>query len=152
MHHVLRTRLTAPAVAGQLERGVRPQRGKAHVGSFLWHSSTNGLADGNAAGTEAFKAMDVDAQVVWRYALAVEGVDATNLAEEVASCLGVELVLSQALLARKQLELALVNLDHQCVLLLADRAITHRELGEVGFDLEAHCATVTGTAVGLKRT
>jgi hypothetical protein len=28
MHHVPRTRLTAPAVAGQLERGVRPQSGE----------------------------------------------------------------------------------------------------------------------------
>ena len=32
MHHVLRTRLTVPAVAGQLERGVRPQRGSDVVG------------------------------------------------------------------------------------------------------------------------
>ena len=62
------------------------------------------------------QAEDIDAQIVGCDALAMEGVDATDAAEVMASCLGVELILSKRFLARHDPELAFVNLHHKRVL------------------------------------
>jgi hypothetical protein len=81
----------------------------------------------------------------------MEGIDATDLAEEVLGRASVELVLGQGLCALEQLELALVDLDHECILLLAHGTVTHSEFREVRFDLEANQAAMATPAVGLKR-
>ena len=96
----------------------------------------------NVRRLEVVETEHIDAQVVGRDPLAVEGIDAAHLAEEVPSGLGVELILGQGRLAGEQFELALVNLDHECVLAPTDRAIAHGEFGEVGFDLETDRAAV----------
>jgi hypothetical protein len=72
----------------------------------------------------------------------MERVDAANLAEVVPSSFGMKLVLGQCVLTCQQTKLALVYLDHECVLLLADRTIAGRQLREVSLDLKAY-----GTAV-----
>ncbi len=82
----------------------------------------------------------------------MERIDAADLAEEVTRGAGVELVLSERLFTSEKPELALVYLDHERVLHLADRTVAHREFGEVSFDLETNCPAVARATVGLERT
>src|SRR5690606_20759006 len=79
--------------------------------------------------------------------LAVKGIYATHLAEVVPRGSRVKLVLGQMLRAAEKLELALMNLDHQCVLLRANRAIASRQLREVGLDGEPNSPAVAATVV-----
>lgn len=119
------------------------------VGS--WHCRADGLPDRHALRLEPFQAEDIDAQVVRRDPLAMEGVDTADLAEVVLGSVSVKLVFGQELPALEQFELALVDLDHECVLLIADGTVTHGELREVRFDLEANRAAMTTPPVRLKR-
>jgi hypothetical protein len=64
--------------------------------------------------------MYVYSEVVWCDTLAVKRVNAADLAKEVPRSSCVELILRQRVAAGDELKLALVNLDHERVLLLAD--------------------------------
>ena len=79
-------------------------------------------------------------------------IDAADLAEIVRSRLGMKLVLGERLRASEQLEAALVNLDHECILLSADRTVTSREFREVSFDLESDRSAVAAALVLLQWT
>ena len=98
------------------------------------------------------KTEDIDAEVVGRHALAVKGIDAACLAEEMARGHCVESILGQRVFARKQAEPAFVHLDHQCVLAPTNRTVACRQLGEVCLDLESDRATMTTAAIPLHWT
>lgn len=108
------------------------------------------MANGDSFGVKALKAMHVDAKVARGDPLSMERIDSANLAEEVSRRLGVKLVFGQRVVAGQKLELALVDLDHQCILLLANRAVAHREFREIGLDLKADCTAVACAKVGLE--
>lgn len=95
------------------------------------------------------QAKNVDAKTVGRDALAVERVDTASFAEVVTSSLRVKLILGKRFLARQELKLTFMNLDHECVLAPTNRAITHGEFRKVSFDLEAHGTTMTTALVLL---
>ena len=76
-------------------------------------------------------------------------VDAAHLEEVMPRSLRVELVLSERLFARQQPELTFMHFDHERILLPADRAIAHREFGEICFDLESNGAAVATAPVFL---
>lgn len=98
------------------------------------------------------EAEDVDSQIVGRDSLAMKRIDAADLAEEMPSCLGMELVLGQGLLAGQEPELALVNFNHEGVLPATDRTIAHGEFWKVRLDLEPNGTAVAAALVFLKRT
>ncbi len=93
--------------------------------------------------------MNIDTQIVWRDALAMERIDPADFAKKVSRCASVELILSERFFTCEKLEPALVHFDHKCVLPLADGAVAHREFWEVGLDFEANCSAVACAAVGL---
>ncbi|MDV7392046.1 hypothetical protein RZS08_11850, partial [Arthrospira platensis SPKY1] len=93
----------------------------------------------------SFKAVDVYPEVIRRYSLPMERVNTANLAEEVLSCLGVKLVLRERLLAREETKLALVHLDHERILLPANRTVARSQFRKVSLYLKADCATVTAS-------
>ncbi len=88
--------------------------------SRSFHRSADGLTNRNSLRAKPFKTEHIDAKVVRSNALAVKGINTTYLAEKVPCSLGVELVLREKFLARKQGELALMDFDHQRVFLFAD--------------------------------
>lgn len=138
--------------AGQVPgrwRFLAKVKGQASPVAGLRHCCADRLAHRDPLRGEAFQAVHIDAQVVRCDALAVECVDTADPAKVVARCLGVELVLGESFLAGQKAELALVHLDHQCVLAPADRAVAHGQLGEVRLDLEAHSTTVARSNVLL---
>jgi len=100
---------------------------------------------------KTLKAEDIDSKVVGRDSLAMKRIDAADFAEEMASCLGMELVLGKGLLTGQELEVALVYLDHECILPATDRTVAHGEFGEVRFDLETYRAAVATAFVFLNR-
>lgn len=96
--------------------------------------------------------MHIDAEVVGCDALAVEGIDAADLAEVVPRGLGVELVLGEGLFAGQEAKLTLVHFDHERVLAQADGTVAHGQFGKVCLDLEAHGTAVTRALVLLHWT
>ena len=95
------------------------------------------------------QAKNVNAKTVGRDALAVERVDAADLAEVVLRHPRVKLILGKRFLARQELKLTFMDLDHECVLAPTNRAITHGEFRKVSFDLEAHGTAMTTALVLL---
>jgi len=118
---------------------------------FSWHGCADSLTYRYAFWLKTFKAEDIDSKVVGRDSLTMKRIDAADLAEEVASCLGMELVLGEGLLTGQELELALVHLDHERVLPATDRTVAHGEFREVRLDLETYCAAVTTALVFLNQ-
>ena len=106
----------------------------------------------NAFWLKTVEADDIDSKVVWRDSLAMKRIDAADFAEEVASCLGMELVLGKGFLTGQELKPALVHLDHERVLPATDRTVAHGEFREVRFDLETYRAAVTTALVFLNRS
>jgi len=115
------------------------------------HGRSDGLAHRDSRGLEVMEAEDIDPEIVWRHPLPVERVDATDLAKEVPGGLRVELVFREGLLAREETEPALMDLDHQRILPVADLAVAHRELGKISLYLEAHGTAVTTSKIFLHR-
>jgi hypothetical protein len=109
------------------------------------------LTHWNAFWLKTLEAEDIDSKVIGRDSLAMKRIDATDLAEKVASCVGMELVLGKGLLAGQELELALMNLNHECVLSATDRTVAHGEFREVRFDLKTYRAAVTTAFVFLNQ-
>ena len=107
------------------------------------------MTNRNAGRVEPFEAEDVDAESVGRHTLAVEGVDAAYLAEEVARRHRVKTVLGQSVCTGKQLKLAFVHFHRQRILAPADGAVTGRQLREVRLDFKAHGAAVATALVDL---
>src|SRR6267154_4555693 len=106
--------------------GSPPKARRAAVVS--WHRCPDRLSHWNAGRLEVVKAMNVDSQIVRSHALAMERVDAADLAEEVNRGFRMEPVLGKRLRSRQQFELALVHFDHERILPLADRAVAYGEL------------------------
>ena len=100
---------------------------------------------------KTIKAKDIDSKIVWRDTFPVERIDAARLAEVMNRGVGMKPVLTQGRIVAEQAEIALMDLDHQGVLAAADRAVTRRELGETGVDLEANGAAMTAACVSLAR-
>src|SRR5262252_8816754 len=107
------------------------------------HRSAHRTAYRNPGGVEVVETEDVDAEIVGRDALAMEGIDAAFLAEEMARGHGVEPVLGEPILPGEQLEPSLVNSHHQRILAATDRAVARRQLGKIGLDLELDRPAVT---------
>ena len=74
---------------------------------------------------------------------------AAHFTKVMACCLCVEPVFDEKILSRQQLKPALMDLDHECVLPTADRAIARRELREIGLYLELDGTAMTTAAVGF---
>src|SRR5690242_14866204 len=116
------------------------------------HAGADGLPDGNAGGLELVQAVHVDAEIIGCDALAMEWVDATDLAKKMARRLRVEPVLGEEVLTGQQAKLVLVHLHHQSVLAPADGTVAHRELGKIGVDLEAHGSAMAASGIRLHRS
>jgi len=116
------------------------------------HGGPDGLANRNSFGIEAVKAVNVDAQIVRGDPLSMERIDSADPAEEVSCCPGVKLVLGERVVSGQELELALMHLDHECILLLANRTVAHGQFVEVRLDFESDRAAVACALVGLKWT
>src|SRR6476660_8480229 len=125
--------------------------GSASAPAALFHADAVGVAHRNAGWIEILEAEHVDAEVLWRHALAMEWIDAARPAEEVARRLRMKPVLGERVGAGDQVESVLMHLDHQRVLAPADRAVARRQLREVRLDLEADGAAVTTAAQPLHR-
>jgi hypothetical protein len=82
----------------------------------------------------------------------MERVNTADLAEIVARCLGMKLVLGKEFLPAEQLEFRLVNFDHKCVFAFANGAVADGQLKEVSFDFETHLAAMTAASIGLEWT
>src|SRR5215813_14899483 len=115
---------------------------------FLLHRGAHRPAHGNPGRIEPIQAEHVDAEVVGRNPLAMEMVDVAGLAEVMPCGHRVEPVLDQRILAGEELEVRLVNFDHQRVLAATDRAIAGGQLRKIGLDLELHRATMTAATIG----
>jgi hypothetical protein len=115
------------------------------------HCLADRLPNRNPRWIETFEAKYVDAQVVGRNPFPMKRVNAAHFAKEVARGSSMKLILSERLGACEQLEFAFVHLNHQRVLLLADRAVANGQLGKIRFDLKANRAAVTTASIALKR-
>src|SRR5207248_283746 len=109
-------------------------RGRDAAGSL--HCSANGWANGNARWIEAVETGNVDTKIIGRDALAMEGIDAARLAEEMACGHGVESVFGEGVFAGQEFEPIFMNLDHQRIPATADRAIAGGQFWEVTLNLE----------------
>jgi hypothetical protein len=116
-----------------------------------WHGRSHSLAHRDAFWQRTLEAEDIDSKVVGSDALAMKRIDTADLAEEVASCLGMELVLGKGFFPGQELELALVYFDHERIPPATDRTVAHGEFGEVRFDLETYRAAVTTALVVLNQ-
>lgn len=116
-----------------------------------FHRSTIGLSHRNARWIEAFQTEHVDAKIVRRDPFAMERVNATPLAEEVACGHRVESVLGKPVLAGEQFELGLVDFHHERILATADRAVTRGQLQGVSLNLECDRAAMTAATILLHR-
>ena len=95
------------------------------------------------------KAVHVYSKVIRCNSLAMERVDATDLAEEVDSGSGMEAVLGEKLCSGQQSEVTLMHFDHKRVLAFADGAVAHSELRKIRLNLKMHCTAVAGSCVAL---
>src|SRR4029453_5066391 len=111
------------------------------------HRGAHGAAYRDPRRVEVVETEDVDAEIVGRGPLAMEGINAASLAEEMTRGLRVEAVLGERVLAGEQPEPAFVDLHHQRILAAADRAVARRQLGKISLDLELDGAAVTASEV-----
>ena len=113
------------------------------------HARANGRAHRYASRVKVVETEDVDAKVFGRDALAVERIDPARLAKVVGRRVGVKLVGGERRHVAEQAKRAFMHLHHQRVLAPADRAVTGRQLGEVGVDLKPDRAAVAATGIGF---
>lgn len=113
------------------------------------HRSADRLAYRNAFRVKFLQTEDIHTVAVWRNALIVERIDATDATKEVASGLGVKLILGKLFFPGKKVEITFMDFNHHCVLEAADRTVTCRELREITTDLKLNHATVATTRVLL---
>jgi hypothetical protein len=112
-----------------------------------FHRGSRGSPHWYARWVEAFQAENIDTEIFRRDTLPMERINAASPAKEVARGHGVKAVFAERVFASEQLELALVNLDHQRILAAANRAIAGRQLGKIGLDLEANQSAMTTAPV-----
>lgn len=117
--------------------------------SRLGHARANGRAHRYASWVKVIETEDVDAKVFGRDALAVERVDPTGFAKVVGRRVGVKLVGGDRRHVAEQAKRALMHLHHQRVLAPANRAVTGRQLGEIGIDFKPDRAAVAATGIGF---
>ena len=120
--------------------------------SYSGHARANGSAHRYASWVKVIETEDVDAEVVGRYALAVERVDPTCLAKVVGRGVGMKLVGGERPHVAEQAKRALMHLHHQRVLAPANRAVTGRQFGEIGIDFKSDRAAVAATGIGFAWT
>jgi hypothetical protein len=93
-------------------------------------------------GTEFVRAVQIDSDMVRRDALAVESVNAPDLAEVVARGPGVNPILGERALARQQPEPIIVDLRREHIPVTTHGSGASGEFRKVGLDLQAHGSAV----------
>lgn len=69
----------------------------------------------------------------------MERVDAADLAEIMLRGVRMKLIQGQRICASLELELTLVDFDHECILAAADGTVAGREFRKFRLDFKAHC-------------
>lgn len=113
------------------------------------HRSPDRLANRDTFGVKFLQTEDVHSVAVWRDALVVERINATDATKEMTSGQGVKLILGKLLFPGEKVEITLMYFNHHRVLEAADRTVTCRKLLEITNDLKSNHATVATTRVLL---